>query len=99
MSDSSTLRILPSWVYHASKRAITEEEHLKIIEREKNPERRAFYELCWYLGGSQKDIAELTAEDVNWSDRTLCYPSKMLPSYRKVAMAFPSGERSMASTI
>jgi integrase len=60
-------------VYHASKRAITEEEHLKIIEREKNPERRAFYELCWYLGGSQKDIAELTAEDVDWSDRTLCY--------------------------
>jgi len=60
-------------VTHASKRAITEEEHLKIIERERNPERRAFYQLCWYLGGSQKDIAQLTAEDAEGSDRTLCY--------------------------
>jgi integrase len=25
------------------------------------------------LGGSQKDIAELTAEDVDWVDRTICY--------------------------
>ncbi len=60
-------------VTHASKRAITEEEHQKIIEREKNLERRAFYELCWFLGGSQKDIAELTAEDVDWSDYTLSF--------------------------
>lgn len=60
-------------VTHASKRAITEEEHRKIIEREKNPERRAFYELCWFLGGSQKDIAELTAEDVDWGDHTLSF--------------------------
>jgi len=60
-------------VTHASKRAITEEEHQKIIGREKNPERRAFYELCWFLGGSQKDIAELTAEDVDWSDYTLSF--------------------------
>jgi len=29
-------------VSHASKRAITEEEHRKIVEREKNPECRAF---------------------------------------------------------
>ena len=42
------------------KRAITIEEHQLIIEREKNPERRSFYELCWHLGGSQTDIANLT---------------------------------------
>jgi len=60
-------------VTHQSKRAITEAEHQKIIGREKNPERRAFYELCWFLGGSQKDIAELTTEDVDWVDRTICY--------------------------
>jgi len=60
-------------VTHQSKRAITEAKHQKIIGREKNPERRAFYELCWFLGGSQKDIAELTTEDVDWVDRTICY--------------------------
>jgi hypothetical protein len=47
------------------KRAIKHEEHVKIIAREKNAERRAFYELCWYLGDSQSDIANLDAEDVD----------------------------------
>ncbi len=41
------------------KRAITLEEHQRIIERENNPERQSFYELCWHLGGSQTDIANL----------------------------------------
>jgi hypothetical protein len=31
------------------KRAITWEEHCRIFEREKNPERKAFYQLAWYL--------------------------------------------------
>src|SRR5438552_191722 len=55
------------------KRAITVEEHQLIIEREKNPERRNFYELCWHLGGSQSDIASLTAEDIDWPNRTVAY--------------------------
>src|SRR5438034_2557475 len=55
------------------KRAITVEEHQLIIEREKNPERRNFYELCWHLGGSQSDIANLKAEDVDWPNQTIAY--------------------------
>src|SRR5947199_473790 len=55
------------------KRAITVEEHQLIIEREKNPERRNFYELCWHLGGSQSDIASLTAEDIDWPNQTIAY--------------------------
>ena len=27
----------------------------------------------WHLGGSQTDIAELTAEDIDWKDRTISY--------------------------
>ena len=34
------------------KRAITLEEHQKIIAAEVNPERKALYQLCWHLGGS-----------------------------------------------
>ena len=52
------------------KRAITIEEHARIIDREKNPELRAFYELLWHLGGSQSDVANLTAGDVQWPART-----------------------------
>ncbi len=36
-------------VRYKDKRAITLDEHRRIIVRELNPERRAFYELCWHL--------------------------------------------------
>ena len=55
------------------KRAITSEEHQLIIGREKNPERRSFYELCWHLGGSQTDIANLKADDIDWPNQTIAY--------------------------
>jgi len=55
------------------KRAITIEEHQLIIEREMNPERRSFYELCWHLGGSQTDIANLKTEDIDWPNQTIAY--------------------------
>jgi hypothetical protein len=58
-------------VQHKERRAITAEERRKIIERERNPEIRVYYQLLWHLGGSQTDIAELTAEDVNWNDHTI----------------------------
>jgi integrase len=55
------------------KRAITWEEHCKIIAREQNPERKAFYQLAWYLGASQSDLAHLQAEDVDWQTRIICF--------------------------
>jgi hypothetical protein len=51
------------------KHAITLEEHLWIVQRERNPERKAFYQLTWYLGASQTDLANLTREDI---DSTNC---------------------------
>jgi integrase len=65
----------PNWpaVKHGEKRAITFEEHQKIINREFNPAIRSYYELLWHLGGAQTDVATLTAEDINWKDRTLAY--------------------------
>ena len=55
------------------KRSITLAEHLAIVEREHNPERRAFYKLAWYLGASQTDLAELNAEDVDWEHHVISY--------------------------
>ncbi len=37
-----------------------------IIAAEVNPERKALYQLCWHLGASQGDIANLKGEDVDW---------------------------------
>ncbi|MBS0663420.1 MAG: hypothetical protein JSR48_09150 [Verrucomicrobia bacterium] len=55
------------------KRAITWDEHCRIIAREHNPERKAFYQLAWHLGASQSDLAHLQAEDVDWTARIICF--------------------------
>jgi integrase len=58
------------------KRAITIEEHQKIIAAEVNPERKALYQLCWHLGASQGDIASLKGEDVDWRNNTVSFVRK-----------------------
>lgn len=55
------------------KRAITLEEHLAIVAREQNPERKAFYKLAWCLGASQSDLAFLEAENVDWQSNLISY--------------------------
>jgi integrase len=60
-------------IVHQEKRAVTWEEHCRIIERERNPERRDFYDLCWYFGGSQSDVASLRAEDIDYQHRGFAY--------------------------
>ena len=55
------------------KRAITRDEHQKILNAESNSEWRAFYQLLWHLGGSQTDIASLRAENVDLTHKTVSY--------------------------
>jgi hypothetical protein len=43
------------------------------IANELNPERRAFYEFCWCLGAAQSDVANLSAEDVDWQTREVSF--------------------------
>ena len=58
------------------KRAITLEEHQRIIAAEVNPERKILYQLCWHLGSSQGDIANLKGEDVDWRNGTVSFVRK-----------------------
>jgi integrase len=60
-------------VRFGEKRAVTAKEHQTIIEKELNPERRAFYEFCWHLGGAQSDVAGLTAEDIDWQTKAVSF--------------------------
>jgi integrase len=55
------------------KRAVTMAEHQAIVVGEFNPERRAYYECCWHLGGAQSDIANITAEDIDWRNRIVSF--------------------------
>ena len=59
-------------------RAVTAQEHAEIIASEKNPEKRAYYELLYETGAAQSDAAELTAENINWEDGLLVYHRKKL---------------------
>ena len=63
-------------VQFKEKRAITLEEHQKIIAAEVNPERKTLYQLCWHLGASQGDIANLKGEDVDWTNGTVSFIRK-----------------------
>lgn len=72
-------RLWPEIKFKA-KRAITSDEHKLIVEREGNPERRDFYDLCWHLGGSQADIANLEADSIDWQNRTVAYSRKKTES-------------------
>jgi integrase len=60
-------------IRYKEKRGITVDEHTRIVEREKNPEFKAFYQLAWHLGASQSDLAHLQAEDVDWSTRVISF--------------------------
>lgn len=60
-------------VEYKPKVAITAEQHEAIIQREANPERRAYYQLCWFLGGSNSDVALLKAENIDWEARTVTF--------------------------
>jgi integrase len=62
----------PAIRYH-DKRAVTRQEHLVLLQKEKSAERQAFYELCWHLGGSQSDIAGLCANDIDWQDQVVSF--------------------------
>ncbi|HEV2329562.1 MAG TPA: tyrosine-type recombinase/integrase [Verrucomicrobiae bacterium] len=59
------------------KRAVTFEEHQKIVQAEnENTERKAYYELLWEIGAAQTDGANLTTANIDWNDRLLSYRRK-----------------------
>ncbi|MDX1952393.1 MAG: hypothetical protein SFY81_09420 [Verrucomicrobiota bacterium] len=91
----------PQWpeFTFGERRAITADEHRKIIERERNPERRAFYELCWHLGGSQTDIATLTAESIDWQTKTLSYTRKKSGTPAHIQFGTAAGDIASATAI
>ncbi len=55
------------------KRAVTPEEHQRILANENNAERKLYYELLWEIGSAQTDGSNLKAENVDWKKRLLSY--------------------------
>jgi hypothetical protein len=76
-------------IRHRERRAITFEEHQKILAAETNPERKAFYELAWHIGASQSDIAFLRNEDIDWNQRVVSYQRKKTGEYALIRFDEP----------
>jgi integrase len=60
-------------LHYKEKRAITFEEHQRILAAEVNAERKVFYQVCWHLGASQGDLANLKGEDIDWTNNTVSF--------------------------
>ena len=69
------------------RRGITRQEYERIIAAEQNVERRLYYQLLWEIGSSQTDAAKLTAENIDWKERTLiCQRQKLAPDSKPAMM-------------
>ncbi len=55
------------------KRAITHDEHERVVSSDRNRERGMYYEVLWEIGASQSDGAKLTAENVDWGTGGMAY--------------------------
>jgi len=58
-------------IVYGDKRAITRDEHELIMKVTPTKERRSFNEVLWQTGGSQTDIANLTAEQIDWEEGSI----------------------------
>jgi integrase len=65
-------------VQYRSRRAIKIEEHDNILAAERLPDYAIYFKLLWETGGSQSDVVNLRAENVDWSTRTLHYSRQKL---------------------
>ena len=63
------------WPKHHPKarRAITLEEHQRLLTFAKGAEWKLYLELLWETGAAQTDAAILKAEDIDWPARTITY--------------------------
>jgi hypothetical protein len=52
----------------------------------KNPERKLYYRPVWEIGSGQSDAAELSAEQIDWGNRTLSYQRKKTGEWAHVMM-------------
>jgi integrase len=57
-------------------RAISSEEHQRIIAAERNIERRHYYELLWLIGAAQTDGSLLTDANIDWKEKVISYKRK-----------------------
>ena len=74
------------------RRAITSEEHRRIVIAESDPERRNYYQMLWFSGGAQTDVAHLHSDRIDKAALTICYQRKKMRSRNRGHCRVPIGE-------
>ncbi len=89
-------RLWPKVKYKA-RRGITAEEHAKVLASEHLDDYRLFFRLLWETGGSQTDIVNLTADNIDWQNMRLFYSRQKLASRGggRAALAMGEGMRAI----
>jgi len=67
-------------VRYKGRRGITAEEHARVLASENLADYRLFFRLLWETGGSQTDIVNLDAQDIDWPNQRLFYSRRKLAS-------------------
>jgi len=80
-------------IKYGIRRAITAEEHRRILAVTKRKDYRLYFQLLWETGGSQTDIANLTSEDIDWAERRLYYERVKLEKRDKGHACIAIGSR------
>lgn len=70
-------RLWPKFQYK-ERRAITADEHQKLVAAEHLEDYRLYYELLWCTGGAQSDVANLDAKNIEYETRHLCFSRQKL---------------------
>jgi integrase len=65
-------------VRYGVKRAITREEHQRILAVTPTEERRLYYQVLWETGAAQSDIAKMTADCIDWDQGTIRFKRQKL---------------------
>jgi integrase len=58
------------------RRAITADEAAQLVTTEKNAEWKAFLQMLWHIGTAQVDMAAMTADNIDWPNKTVAYYRK-----------------------
>jgi integrase len=73
-------------------KAITFEQHTRLIEAVKEDEFRRYLQMLWEIGGSQTDTARLRRDNVDIFNRRLTYSRKKLESRGRGSVAIVIGD-------
>ena len=89
-------RVLPKKAWPKPKprprRAITSEQHRRIIAKEPDLERRQYYQMLWFSGGAQTDVAHFHSDCVDKATQTIYYQRKKMRTRNMGHSRIPIGE-------